>query len=155
MAPSSDLVRRQGYYDNDGYGWWGYSETAYVIKWVITAVVLVALVLFFVGGYFHARMRMKKGLPPLRYHRWLVPRRQREQYFPSQSRVNYHHAPYGHGQAVPLHNYGPPPPAYGEQDYVPPYAPPQGASKVNPDQSYDHNQQSGPSQPPPAAGVYR
>jgi len=45
------------------------TQTAYIIKWVITAVVLVALLLFFVGGYFHARRRMKKGLPPLRYHR--------------------------------------------------------------------------------------
>jgi len=86
---------------------------------------------------------------------WLVSRRQREQYFPSQSTVHYHQTPYGHGHGVPLQNYGPPPPAYGEHDYVPPYAPPQGASKANPDQTYDYTQQSGPSQPAPAAAVYR
>lgn len=44
-------------------------QTAFIIKWVITALVILALVLFFVGGYFHAQRRMKKGLPPLRYHR--------------------------------------------------------------------------------------
>lgn len=67
--------------------------------------------------------------------------------------------PYGHGAAVPLNTYGPPPPAYGENDYVPPYAPPQGGSKVDPDQNYPHQPHyqpgSGPSQPAPAAGVYR
>lgn len=26
MAPYSDLVRRQDYYGDNGYGWWGYSE---------------------------------------------------------------------------------------------------------------------------------
>lgn len=68
MAPSSDLVARQVYY-GDGDGWWYYSETAFIIKWVVTAVIVLALILFFVGGYFHAQRRMKKGLPPLRYHR--------------------------------------------------------------------------------------
>jgi len=122
-------------------------QTAFIIKWVITGLVVLGLLLFFVGGYFHAQRRMKKGLPPLRYHKWMVPRRQRERFFPPSQRVYYHQAPYGHGPAMPLQNYGPPPPAYGEHDYVPPYAPPQGGSKVNPDQSYEHNQQSGPSQP--------
>ena len=36
--------------------------------------------------------------------------------------------------------------AYQEPDYVPPYAPPQGSSKVNPDQAY-----TAPPGPPPAA----
>lgn len=65
---------------------------------------------------------------------------------------------------MPLNQYGPPPPAYGENDYVPPYAPPQGGSKVNPNQTFQsevqnggagQNIESGPSHPPPAAGVYR
>lgn len=153
-------------------------QTAFIIKWVVTAVIVVALLAFFLGGYFHAQARMKKGLPPLRYHRvcvfltthfsaafanfclqFLVPRRQRERFFPPSPRTYYHNQPYGHGPAMPLNSYGPPPPAYGENDYVPPYAPPQGGSKVNPDQSYHqpgHNEPgSGPSQPAPAAGVYR
>lgn len=135
-------------------------QTAFIIKWVVTAVIVIGLLAFFLGGYFHAQRRMKKGLPPLRYHRWMISRRQREQWFPQQNqRVYYHNAAYGHGPAMPLNNYGPAPPAYGENDYVPPYAPPQGGSKVNPDQSYQqpgYNQPgSGPSQPAPAAGVYR
>lgn len=87
-------------------------------------------------------------------HQFLVGRRQRAQYphlFPASPRVFYHHAPYGHGPAMPMNNYGPPPPAYGENDYVPPYAPPQGGSKVNPDQSYQNTQQAGPSHPAPTA----
>ena len=44
-------------------------QTAFIIKWVITALILLALALFFIGGYLHAQRRMKKGLPPLRYHR--------------------------------------------------------------------------------------
>lgn len=94
---------------------------------------------------------------------FLVPRQQRERFFPPSPRVYYHNTPYGHGQAVPLNPYGPPPPAYGENDYVPAYAPPQGGSKVNPNQGFEQtslgnggqNVYSGPSQPPRAAGVYR
>lgn len=48
-------------------------QTAYAIKWAVIAAILVAFLLYFVGGYFHARQRMKKGLPPLKYHRVCFP----------------------------------------------------------------------------------
>ncbi|KIX01550.1 uncharacterized protein Z518_09276 [Rhinocladiella mackenziei CBS 650.93] len=133
----------------DGY-WW-YSPTAYAIKWAVIAAILLAALLYFVGGYVHAKRRMQKGLPPLAYHRWLIPRRQRmaftQQYPQYANQFSfYRHAqtPYGHGQAYPMGSYGPPPPAYGEPDYVPAYTS-QGPNKVDPDQNY-----APPSGPPPS-----
>ncbi|KAL6244455.1 hypothetical protein RBB50_008697 [Rhinocladiella similis] len=153
--------------DNFDDGYWWYSSTAYAIKWAIIATILVALFLFFIGGYLHARRRMRKGQPPLAYHRWLVPRSQRlafAQRYPQYAaqagvysmaaRPMYH--PYGpgyqgggHGQAYQMGVYGPPPPAYHEPDYVPAYTPP-GGNKVDPDQNRHYPPPSGgPSQPPP------
>ena len=95
---------------------------------------------------------MAKGLKPKRWTKWCLTRQQKEQYFPSQ-RVAYHSSMYGHGPAMPLNNYGPAPPVYQETDYVPPYP---GASKVNPDQTYQPPPgPPGPSQPRQADGVYR
>ncbi|KAK5556857.1 hypothetical protein LTR46_005369 [Exophiala xenobiotica] len=158
---------------NNGY-WW-YSSTAYAIKWAIIAAILVAFLVFFVAGYWHARRRMRKGLPPLAYHRWLVPRRQRmafaQQYPQYAQQVGYYRAtptyhPYAQGQAYHMGAYGPPPPgkspsmvnketmarkadqriiAYHEPDYVPAYTP-QGPNKVDPDQS---RQYAPPAGPPP------
>ncbi|KAL2444217.1 hypothetical protein ABEF95_015941 [Exophiala dermatitidis] len=150
-----------GVYDTDYY-WW-YSPTAYAIKWAVIATLLVALALYLIGGYLHAKRRMRKGLPPLAYHRWLVSRRQRmafahqhPQYANQFSFYRNQNTPYGygqgrqtpyaygHGQAYPMGAYGPPPPAYGEPDYVPAYTPPAG-NKVDPDQNY-----APPSGPPPS-----
>ncbi|KAK5084334.1 hypothetical protein LTR05_005410 [Lithohypha guttulata] len=159
MPPSYSLSKRQTvspYYGDDG--WWYYSETAFIIKWVITALIVVGLLAFFAGGYWHVQRRLKKNLAPKRYHKWMVGRRQRALYphlFPANRRVYYHQAPYGHSPAMPMHSYGPAPPAYGEHDYVPPYAPPQGASKVNPDQNFEQVPLSGPSQPTASAATYR
>ena len=44
-------------------------QTAYAIKWAVIAAIVLAVVLYLVGGYFHARRRMSKGLPPLYYHK--------------------------------------------------------------------------------------
>ncbi|KAJ9661803.1 hypothetical protein H2198_001768 [Neophaeococcomyces mojaviensis] len=155
MAVHHLLASRQAGCDpNDPYcdGGWYYSETGYIIRWVIVAVLIGLVLLFLIGGYLHAQRRMKNNLPPLRYHSWLVSRRQRERFFPPRPQVYYHHAPYGyqhggyqHGQAVPLNTYGPAPPAYGEHEWVPPYQPPQGGSKVDPDQNYQHHNNGGSS----------
>jgi hypothetical protein len=52
----------------------GYTEltlwkTAVAIKWSIIGAILVLFLVFFLGAYYHAQRRMKKGLPPLAYHR--------------------------------------------------------------------------------------
>lgn len=44
-------------------------QTAYAIKWAVIVAILVAVFIYFIGGYMHARRRMSKGLPPLAYHR--------------------------------------------------------------------------------------
>jgi hypothetical protein len=44
-------------------------QTAYIIKWAVIGAIFVAFLAFFLGGYLHAKSRMKKGLAPLAYHR--------------------------------------------------------------------------------------
>ena len=55
--------------DGRHYSYWGYDRTAFIVKWVLVAVFLFLILLWLVGGYYHAQSRMKKGLPPLLYHR--------------------------------------------------------------------------------------
>ena len=50
-------------------------RNAVIIKYSIIAAIFFAFFAWFVGGYFHARRRIKKGLPPLAYHRVGKPRR--------------------------------------------------------------------------------
>jgi hypothetical protein len=78
MAPKTllvdVLVRRDGgsgnpQTDSLGSDWWWTSPTAYAIKWGIIGGIFVFFLVFFFGGYFHARRRMKNGLAPLGYHR--------------------------------------------------------------------------------------
>jgi hypothetical protein len=40
-----------------------------LIKWIILGVFFAIFMLWFVGGYIHAKQRLKKGLPLLGYHR--------------------------------------------------------------------------------------
>jgi len=87
------LAKRQGFNDGDcmnssgcNNDWWWYSpvsfqiwhtrelsantrQTAAAIKWSIVGAIFVLFLVLFVGGYWHAQRRMKKGLPPLAYHR--------------------------------------------------------------------------------------
>ena len=86
------ILRRQvnGDYsddDNDGDGdYWGYSpvcrtipgmnvlqlmfvQTAMAVKWSFIGAILLLFVIWFVGGYYHAQRRIKRGLPPMAYHR--------------------------------------------------------------------------------------
>lgn len=44
-------------------------KEAYAIKFAILASIFVVFVAYFLGGYLHAQRRIKKGLPPLAYHR--------------------------------------------------------------------------------------
>ncbi|PTB40574.1 uncharacterized protein TrAFT101_005754 [Trichoderma asperellum] len=51
---------------------WRYSKQAFIVKWSIMAGVVVLILLFLLTSWLHLRSRVKKGLPPLRYHRFLV-----------------------------------------------------------------------------------
>ena len=68
----SPVLRRQEeiIVDNDN-DWW-YSNTAYIVKWSILGGLVLIFFVWFVGGYFHAKSRIRKGLPLLKYHMvWL------------------------------------------------------------------------------------
>ncbi|KAF4589479.1 ubiquitin-protein ligase Sel1/Ubx2 [Ophiocordyceps camponoti-floridani] len=116
--------------------WWQ-SRTGVIIKWVVFLVIVLLFTLYVLGGYLHARYRIKKGLPPLAYHRCLVARRMQP---PPMA---------GHHNGWPQQGYyGPPPPngfAMNNMGAPPVYdptrpptymgaPPPDGGSKVDPSQ---------------------
>ncbi|KAI9731598.1 MAG: hypothetical protein M1834_004719 [Cirrosporium novae-zelandiae] len=127
--------------DDDDDSWWWSSE-AYTAKWITIAVVFLLCLLYFVIGYWHAQRRLKKGLPLLAYHRWLVPRRR---YTPQPYYNPYYQPPPpgAGGQPGPqpeggyyMNAYSAPPPAYNPYYPPPPkyVPPPEGGSKVDPAQ---------------------
>ncbi|KAL9623781.1 MAG: hypothetical protein Q9160_002012 [Pyrenula sp. 1 TL-2023] len=127
--------------NNDG-NWWYWSPTAYAVKWGIVGAIFLFALIYVVGGYLHAQRRMKKGLRPLAYHRFLVSRSQRARFEPMN---NYTFTPVNNGYA--MNGYPAPPPAYNPAYPPPPnYMPPEGASKAAPAQG----EYAPPAGPPPA-----
>ena len=147
--------------DDDGTddSWW-WSTTAYAIKWAIVGSIFLLFILFVVGGYLHARRRMKKGLAPRRYHRvssprseitmlefdvlrryqWMLTRSQRTAFYAAHPHIpnpyppqQYYYAS-GPAPAYQMGPYGgavpPPPPEYRQHEEFVPPYP----GKTNPDQ---------------------
>lgn len=111
------------------------------VRYSIIALLFALLLLYFFGGYYHANRRIRKGLPPLAYHRWMVRRRMM---YPQQ----YHTAPYyqNRNQGYNMPSYAPPPPAYDAHHAPPPvYQPPEGRSKVAADQNFANMPRAGES----------
>jgi len=130
--------------NNNAWNW--YSPTAEAIKWAVLAVIFLVFFGWFLGGYLHAQRRMKKGLPLLAYHRWLVPRTQRARYLQPQNQFSFYQVQNDNGEAYGMHPYAPP--AYNTYHVPPPtYQPPVGSSKVDHDQDYARP----PPGPPPNA----
>ncbi|MCJ1226416.1 hypothetical protein MMC12_003068 [Toensbergia leucococca] len=165
LHPRQQLVGGDSGDDYNDGSWW-YSSTALIIKWSVITAIFVIFMAWFVGGYYHARRRMKKGLPPLAYHRWLVPRSQRMRFEPQhQNPFSFYQSPNTFNDGHQLQTFPPPPPgktllhltfqpvaddiAYNT-DHVPPpiYQPVNGFSKVDPDQDYAVP----PPGPPPTGG---
>ncbi|KAM3419859.1 hypothetical protein BST61_g3188 [Cercospora zeina] len=122
------------YYYSDSW-WW--SDTGYAVRYALICVILAIILLYFVGGYLHARSRLKKGQPPLAYHRWMVQRSARYER-PAHQQSSYPYGPDPYAQGYAMHGYAPPPnppPAY-HGDAPPAYYPPEGASKAMADQNY-------------------
>jgi len=121
--------------------WW-WSPDAYAVKWAIIAALLGIFLIFFLGGHYHAKNRMKRGLQPLPYHRWLVNRNQQARFQPPpQNNFSFYRQQDGYA----MHGYAPPPPAYNPNaENVPAYTPPEGASKINPTQNYAEIPPPGP-----------
>lgn len=122
-------------------GFW-YSDKGTILKWVILACIFLFFMIWFVGGYIHAKQRLKKGLPLLFYHRFLVSYSERRRY--GQAGVPQNHFTFYQTQPQPYasHQNGPyqqrhdgawsePPPLYQNNDAPPQYFAPPGATKVN------------------------
>ncbi|KAL2270067.1 hypothetical protein VTJ83DRAFT_2251 [Remersonia thermophila] len=60
--------------DDECYGSFWSSKEGMIIKWSLFLGFIVACLLYLLIGYIHAHHRIKKGLPPLSYHRFLISR---------------------------------------------------------------------------------
>lgn len=99
-------------------------QTAYAVKWSVLLALFVIFFLWITLGYYHARRRIKAGLKPLAYHKWLVPRSQREPQPVQNARAYYTPGNFG------MQEHAEPPPVYSNTDMPPSYQPPEGGSKV-------------------------
>ncbi|OAA54465.1 hypothetical protein ISF_08393 [Cordyceps fumosorosea ARSEF 2679] len=130
--PPTSLVAR---FDDYYYGGFWYTTAGYAIRWSLFGLFVLIILVWVVGGYFHAKHLMKKGLPLKSYHSCFFPRQPRMQqagwYRP------YNPYPYGQPQDGYNMHYMPPPPTYDANrppEYIPQQGPPAGASKVDPSQ---------------------
>ncbi|KAF2736643.1 hypothetical protein EJ04DRAFT_510946 [Polyplosphaeria fusca] len=125
-------------------GFW-YSDTGIIVKWSILAAFFLLFFGWFVGGYIHAKRRMRKGLPLMAYHRWLIPYSERQKHgqVPQNHFTFYAAQPYQVQR--PDGTYPEPPPMYSN-DAPPGYVPPPGATKMAPNQTFMEM----PRYPPPA-----
>lgn len=133
-----------------------YTKTGVIVKWSLFLGLIAFIGLYLLLGYMHAQRRIKKGLMPLAYHRFLVNRRQRAmmdpnyQYPQPETRPYFHNQQYFGMQNMPPPVYDPAaarPPMYsGPQG---PAGPPDGATKVDPTQQNAY-QYEAPSGPPPS-----
>ncbi|KAF0322021.1 hypothetical protein GQ607_010747 [Colletotrichum asianum] len=134
--------------------WW-YSRTGVIVKWSVFLGLTTLFAAFLIIGYMHGKRRLKKGLLPLGYHRWLFSRAQLarvdSRYAWPQATYNNYRPEYYQQQQGYYGMQGMPPPTYDPNAARPPmYAPPDGGSKVDPSQEYGITPPPGPP-PPPAA----
>ncbi|RKU40686.1 hypothetical protein DL546_000650 [Coniochaeta pulveracea] len=149
--------------DPDYVPFW-YTKTGVIVKWCIFLGLLVAFSAYMILGRIHAQRRIARGLPPLAYHRWLVPRAQLASVDP---RYAFPQAAYQSHQPRPQHEqgeyygmYSMPPPVYDPNaPRLPDYYPPQPqqeqqqegvGSKVDPNQARDGPSLRMDDVPPPA-----
>ncbi|KAF2154762.1 hypothetical protein K461DRAFT_311164 [Myriangium duriaei CBS 260.36] len=117
--------------------WW--SNTGLAIRYAIVAVLFVLIAIFLMVSYLHAQRRVKRGLPPLGYHRWMLARRYQPQYNPNAYYMNGNMGHNGQGYGMPQYQQGPP--AYN-WDAPPQYQPPAGGSKAMANQNFGRNETS-------------
>lgn len=110
--------------------WW--TKTGQIVRWSVFLGLFTILTAYIFIGYFHARSRMKKGLPLLAYHRWLINRERRIQYDPSYTNPNSYYTQYAPQPGLNAYNgRTAPPPIYDPTAPLPPsYQLPQGAGKL-------------------------
>lgn len=120
-----------------------YSREGYIIKWSVFWGILLLFSLYLLIGYTHAKRRIKKGLKPLGYHRWLVSRAELARIDP---RYAYPQANYTAWPGQPYYGMQAMPPPIYDPNRPPMYEGPNGA-KINPNQM-------GMGMPPPPNGEY-
>ncbi|KAF3762199.1 hypothetical protein M406DRAFT_341467 [Cryphonectria parasitica EP155] len=115
-----------------------YSRTGLIIKWSVFLGLIVILAVYSTVGYMHAKRRIRKGLPPLAYHRWLISRAELARVdpryaYPQSSYTTYR--PDYQGQYYNMQpNMPPPPPMYDPAGRPPIYDGPVGGTKTAPSQ---------------------
>ncbi|KAH9879302.1 hypothetical protein J1614_002741 [Plenodomus biglobosus] len=134
--------------DDDGFrqcysddSFW-YTDKGIIIKWIVLITFFLIFFGWFVGGYIHAKHRLRKGLPLLAYHGFLVSRSQRRRYGqagPPQNHFTFYQTqnPYQPNAAYVQRQDGAwaePPPLYQNSDAPPQYYPPPRATKMDPNQ---------------------
>ncbi|KAF8543448.1 hypothetical protein BDD12DRAFT_726155 [Trichophaea hybrida] len=141
---SGHILKRQDevyyYTEGDLTNSWYYSDQASAIKYGILFTILAIGFIAIFGSWFHARSRLKKGLPPLAYHRWLVPRHERARFEPHLREPEQNFTFYGR-QDYDMHAV--PPPVYNPNLQQPPAysgGPPPAFAKTNPFQDPQHQQ---------------
>jgi hypothetical protein len=126
-----------------------------IIKWIILGTMFALFMAWFVGGYIHAKARLRKGLPLLGYHRvrpllllsdssytnasqqFLISYSERKRHGQApQNHFTFYaqEHPYYPNQAPYAQRPGPhaePPPLYNNSDAPPQYFAPPGPAKVN------------------------
>lgn len=165
------LIQRDDHSNNDGITDdddfeenWQFSEEAAAIKYGVLFGILFLAAIIILGMWFHANQRIKKGLAPLKYHRWLLPRHKRAQFGePHLAQPQDNFTFYQHTQQPYPGSYGMqpvPPPAYNPNYAQPPVysgepAQPPNPAKVDPFRDpMQHAIGEGsnmPTVPPPAA----
>ncbi|KAK4170197.1 hypothetical protein QBC43DRAFT_1689 [Cladorrhinum sp. PSN259] len=150
---------KDGFIDEDScyVPFWD-TKTGIIVKWSLFLGFLVFFGLYLLIGHIHAKKRIQKGLPPLAYHRFLVPRATLARVDPRYRFPQASVRPYApNGQAYDMYNM-PPPPVYDPSAPRPPmYEPPAGATKVdygqqprpNPENMSQHVEYAPPAGPPP------
>ncbi|KAL2754986.1 hypothetical protein ACRALDRAFT_1071586 [Sodiomyces alcalophilus JCM 7366] len=126
---------------DEDVSWW-YTRDGRILRWSLFFGVVALFVAYLVIGYHHASRRIRRGLLPLAYHRWMIKRSvlahidPRYAPAPRPYAAAYYTATYRPADAYGMGSM-PPPPVYDPNAPRPPaYAPPEGGTKVNPAQNY-------------------
>ncbi|KAF2634939.1 hypothetical protein P280DRAFT_474235 [Massarina eburnea CBS 473.64] len=132
-------------------GFW-YTGTGLIVKWSILAGFFLFFTLWFLGGYMHAKQRLRKGKPLLSYHRWLVSYQDRKKFgqTPQNDFTFYAAQPYGQ-PFHPQHQYQQPQQPQQRADGTWPEPPPMYTPGKS-EQPADMSMYGAPPQYPPPPG---
>ncbi|KAJ4987414.1 ubiquitin-protein ligase Sel1 [Stagonosporopsis vannaccii] len=126
-------------------GFW-YTQKGQIIKWSILGAMFALFMAWFIGGYIHAKRRLKAGKPLLAYHRFLVSWQERKRYGQTpQNHFTFYATQNPYANRPPYTqradgSWPEPPPTYNGADAPPQYFAPPGATKASPSQGMEMGQ---------------